>query len=98
MSERRRIPRHPIQVPVDLDEASAQTRDISAGGLYLYTDVDLRPGSEIHFSLVFPNTPSSFGHFRCVGHVLRVEDANEKIGVALTIDDIWFERDDGRGH
>ena len=59
-SERRQHPRVQISVDVDFESAhnfySGRTRDVSAGGLFIETDVGLPIGSRINIDLRFLKT------------------------------------------
>ena len=66
---------------------AASTRDASAGGLFLYTDVDFRQGAEIEVALMIPElTALPFsGMVCCHGKVVRVERNRNQYGLATKI-------------
>jgi hypothetical protein len=81
----------PVTVRSDDTEAesSAVTRDLSMGGVFLYTDRKITEGSKLEIVLILP-AELGFGEKQwacCQASVIRVEDANNcQFGVAATID------------
>ena len=100
--ERRRMARLPlevmmrIQIPGPDAVAFAETRDVSARGLYFYTHVEqLEPGQELECVLVLPEKLTQAGgptFVGCRGKVLRVNRAEpgERIGVAVEVSSYDF--------
>lgn len=94
--ERRRLARLPLEVLVRLQVPGsewidfAQTRNVSARGIYLHTHAQLDPGQELDCVLVLPEnltqapTPILVG---CRGKVLRVNPdlPGNTSGVAIEI-------------
>ena len=94
--ERRRLARLPLEVFVRLQVPDSQwvdfaeTRNVSAQGLYLHTHAQLKVGQELECVLVLPEkltqspTPVLVG---CRGKVLRVipDLPGDKTGVAIEI-------------
>lgn len=96
--ERRSGKRLPAQVPVSIKadpgtaEVSGVTRDLSSGGIFLYTDSRIVAGSELEMVLILPPelTHGEKQWVCCRASVVRVED-NEKggdYGVAASIHSI----------
>src|SRR5258708_29398282 len=93
--ERRSGPRHPARVPVSIKiqqgsaEAAGVTRDLSTGGVFLYTDSQISEGSELEMVLILPAeiTRSEKQWVCCQASVVRVEEGQEKgsFGVAASI-------------
>jgi hypothetical protein len=93
--ERRSGQRVPVQVPVslkatsDAGASSGLTRDLSRGGVFLYTDAQIIAGSEIEMVLILPPeiTMSEQQWVCCRASVVRVEDGREGkgFGVAASI-------------
>ena len=93
-TERRSRNRVPIKVPVSIksspnrEEASGYTRDLSEGGIFLYTDSQVAEGSELEMVLVLPPELTN-GEKRwvcCQASIVRVEeDAGGRRGVAADI-------------
>lgn len=95
--ERRRAPRLSVSVPVrtpnhDPGRVFGVTRDISSGGLYIYTESeDWKEGSRIRFVFEFPAEVT--GHAAttvCGGTVMRTERVESLCGIAVRIDRISF--------
>ena len=79
--ERRAAQRFDISLPVSIRCPNGQkqeqgfTQDLSARGVYFYTDICLDQGSEVEITLVMPAeiTLSENMPIRCHGKVLRVD-------------------------
>jgi PilZ domain len=94
--ERRKLARLPLEVFVRIQVCGAnavdfaETRNVSARGLYFHTKAQLEPGQELECVLVLPEkltqspSPMLVG---CRGKVLRVNPqlSGEKSGVAIEI-------------
>jgi len=68
-------------------EVTAVTRDLSMGGVFLYTDRRITEGSKLEIVLILP-PELGLGEKQwacCQARVVRVEDGDE-FGVAATID------------
>src|ERR1700751_483319 len=68
-------------------EVSAVTRDLSMGGVFLYTDQRITEGSKLEIVLILP-AELGLGEKQwacCHASVIRVEDG-QRFGVAATID------------
>lgn len=93
--ERRAGKRLPARVPVSIKaqpgtvEANGFTRDLSAGGIFLYTDSRIVAGSELEMVLILPPelTHGEKQWVCCRASVVRVEDGAEggNFGVAASI-------------
>jgi hypothetical protein len=69
-------------------QQAAMTRDLSAGGIFLYTDQHISEGSKLEIVLILP-AELGFGEKQwacCQASVVRVEDGGTKFGVAARID------------
>lgn len=94
-SERRSRRRHPVRLPVSVKSPSQDiattgfTRDLSTGGIFLYTDSQISAGSELEVVLILPPeiTKSEQQWVCCRASVVRVEDRSEggSFGVAASI-------------
>ncbi len=89
---RRQHPRTPFSVPatirVEGHTLAASTRDVSLGGLFLFTDAPFKAGSDIEIVLMLPKElglPSS-EMVCCHGTVVRVEIAAGRCGIAARIE------------
>ena len=98
--EQRNTRRFALQLPVSVKyvdggtkEQAAQTRDVSARGVFFYMDSNVKVGSDLEFTLTLPSeiTLTDSIRVRCKGKVVRVEDrGSERIGVAAAIDQYDF--------
>ena len=91
-SERRSASRIPNSVPVRVrtaegDERSAQTRDVSASGIFLYTPSRIEPGSEVELVLILPPELTSGERcwVCCQATIVRVEEFGTEFGLAAQI-------------
>ena len=92
-SERRAGTRIKTRVPTRIrtskgTDISAQTRDVSANGVYLYTQSRLEKGAEVELVLILPPELTSGEKYWvcCQATVVRVEDgAGSEFGVAAQI-------------
>jgi c-di-GMP-binding flagellar brake protein YcgR len=82
-----------IRSPQGSAEAAGQTRDLSAGGIFLYTDRQISQGSELELVLILP---AELGQGKrqwvcCQAVVVRVEDQEDgdkedrRFGVAASV-------------
>jgi PilZ domain len=93
--ERRSGQRHPSRIPVSIKsrqgtvEATGFTRDLNAGGIFLYTDSRIVAGSELEMVLILPPelTQGEKQWVCCRASVVRVEEgeAGGDFGVAASI-------------
>jgi c-di-GMP-binding flagellar brake protein YcgR len=89
--ERRSQKRVPARIPVSIrsssERAQAETRDISASGIFLYTSKRLAEGSAFEMVLMLPAelTQGEKRWICCQAEVLRVESSGERFGVAAAI-------------
>jgi hypothetical protein len=98
--EKRATRRFSLRLPVSIrftnggvQEFSAETRDVSARGVFFYIDKKLSEGSAIEFTLTLPPeiTLTESNRVRCKGRVVRVEEAKEeRLGVGAVIDQYDF--------
>lgn len=94
--ERRSGQRVPVKVPVSVRTpkqaiaTNGVTRDLSTGGMFLYTDSRISEGSELEIVLILPPeiTKSEKQWVCCRASVVRVEDSegiDGSFGVAASI-------------
>ena len=85
----------PVAITANEQEHTAQTGDISAGGVMFYMDADLAVGSPIEFKIGMPaaalGTPADV-RVLCLGRVVRSGDEDGKHVVAAVIDEYCFQR------
>jgi hypothetical protein len=85
-SDRRRATRYQVGLPVELQSGSGVTRDVSESGVYFETEQALAPGTSINFSLILGHAdPEGPFRLQCKGAIVRVEQRDNKIGVAARI-------------
>ena len=89
---RRRHARIPLTVPATIKvgkhAVAASTRDISVGGLFVFTDTPFREGSNIEIVLMLPKElglPSS-DMVCCQGKIVRAEFSAGRCGLAAEIE------------
>jgi hypothetical protein len=92
-SEKRSTRRFSLELPIKLVEqvreiTTAQTRDVSSRGVYIYLESEIAKGSPLDFVMTLPTeiTLSDPIRVHCYGRVLRVEKQNDRQGVAVSID------------
>lgn len=100
--ERRSLARLPLHVCVRfkihgaVEPGFATTRDVSAGGIYLRTCMDVKIGQELDCILVLPESltlaPNPV-YVSCQGKVLRVEsnDSNLQAGIGVAVEISSFD-------
>ncbi|HTR65366.1 MAG TPA: PilZ domain-containing protein [Terriglobales bacterium] len=94
--ERRAAQRFDFQLPLSLRWSNGEregcgfTQDLSARGVFFYTDSPLSPGDPVEVVLVMPSeiTLTENTRVRCHGRVVRVADpkVGSKSGVAVQIE------------
>jgi c-di-GMP-binding flagellar brake protein YcgR len=91
-STKRKYKRHKTTTPATVRSGehtlAATTRDVSLGGLFIFTDAALREGSEIEVVLMLPKElglPDS-QMVCCHGKIVRSEMVDGQHGVAATIE------------
>ena len=72
---------------IDGSDESAQTRDVSANGVFLYTKSRMEKGTEVELVLILPPelTAGEKCWVCCQATVVRVEDNGPQFGVAAQI-------------
>jgi len=83
--ERRRVPRYPASLVVEMEQGNGVTRDIGASGVYFETQHRPADGALIRFTLVLEHTDPAPLRLGCVGEVVRVEPRGAAFGVAAHI-------------
>ncbi len=82
----RRARRYALELRVELPHGTGVTRDVSAIGVFFFTDRPYIVGTAIDFTIVFEEAnPDAPMKVRCRGQVVRVEPSDERVGVAATI-------------
>jgi hypothetical protein len=80
-----RIPTR-LRIGNDADQ-SAQTRDVSANGVFLYTKSRMQQGSDVELVLILPPelTSGEKCWVCCQATIVRVEEEGSEFGVAAQI-------------
>ena len=91
--DRRSGQRLPVRVPVKVRQAGVEqpglTRDLSASGIFLYSESPMKPGSKLELVIMLPPGLGlgPGGWTMCQASVVRVEESEGKgIGIAATFD------------
>ena len=85
-TERRQAVRFPIAIPVELDEGTGTTRDVSLSGVFFETTQWFAPGEPVRLTLVLERaSPGDPIRLQCEGQVVRVGRSNAKVEVAVAI-------------
>src|SRR5438045_428604 len=100
-SEMRNTRRFSLKLPLTVKftngvgEAAAETKDVSARGVFFYLDSKVAEGSAIEFTLTLPPeiTLTESIRVRCTGKVVRVDQQGAQSGIAAAIDQYDFIAD-----
>lgn len=98
MPERRGTRRFTLRLPVAVQlpnhdqPLEAQTKDVSARGVFFTVSEPVEEGTPLEFMLTLPPeiTLTESIRVRCRGRAIRVEANGAKTGVAAIIDDYQF--------
>jgi hypothetical protein len=91
---RRRSDRIPARGPATIKQGNqtlaATLRDVSVGGVFLFTDASFRPGTDIQVVLMLPQELGlASSRMVCAhGKIVRVEDHAGTYGIAAQIEKI----------
>jgi len=92
VTERRSGTRIPTRVPTRVrtpegSDQTAQTRDVSANGVYLYTKARMEQGTDVELVLILPPelTSGEKCWVCCQATIVRVEENGSGFGVAAQI-------------
>jgi PilZ domain len=102
--EQRANRRFSLQLPVSIHytdghapEIAAETRNVSAQGVYFYAQSKLAEGSRIEFTMTLPPevTLTDSIRVRCQGKVVRIDNggSSAEIGIAAIIEQYDFIAD-----
>ena len=101
-SEQRTSRRFALKLPVSircedgrLKEVPAETRDLSAHGVFFYAGSVVSEGSKVEFTLTLPPeiTLTESIRVRCRGRVVRIDHEHPKTGIAAIIEQYDFVPD-----
>jgi len=89
---RRGNEREVVKLPVRLEGKEAgQTRNLSAGGIYFESAMDIAEGATLHLTLELTG-PEGPLLLHCTGEVVRLEKASGRTGVAVKIIESRLEK------
>jgi PilZ domain len=82
--DRRRDRRIDVALPVILENATGVTRDVSASGVFFWTDGMYLLGDSITFSMGRRGETGKF-MLKCRGVVFRTEPRGNEVGIAVRV-------------
>ena len=83
---RRQARRYQVSLPVDLENGSGKTRDVSKSGMFFETDQPSAPGQVIRFPVMLAYAcPGTTFRLRGEGSIVRVEGRDGNVGVAVAL-------------
>lgn len=88
----RRDERFDSDLRIKLDRGGGRMRNVSASGVYFLTDVDLKPGESLRFTLEFSGLQIGIVSARCEARVVRVDPHGRLKGIGATFESIEFHR------
>lgn len=94
----RKAERFTTQLLLQFDGGAGEVRNVSANGIYFVTDVALKEGQPLRFTLEFRDFPSGPLAVNCLARIVRiVEEQGTRLGVGASISSFEFRRIDGPG-
>ena len=88
----RKDERFDSDLKIKLDQAQATLRNVSASGVYLLTEADVKPGEPLQFTLEFAGAEIGQVWAHCEARVVRVEPRGRLRGVGAAFESIEFRR------
>jgi len=95
----RNAERFPLRLAVVLrtptQECQAETRDISSGGILLFTEAEIAVGSVVRFTIRMPGETLGAEDdvlVECEGRIVRSSEEGSGRVIAVAIDEYRFER------
>ena len=93
MDEQRAEERFKGPLRIKLSGGEGVVRDFSASGIYFVTDVALKAGQPVEFTLEFQNADAGPISANCIARIVRVEkEPGGMKGIAASINSIEFHR------
>ena len=84
--------RVPAEVPVSIDgRVVGLTRNVSPSGIFFEANDGIATGGKLRFTLTFAQATGEL-LLECIGEIVRVEDHDGKLGLAVTISESRLER------
>ena len=81
---RKRAERFQTKLPLSIGNKQGTIHNISATGAYFEIDADHKPGSNVSF-VIDLDTPGGKIQVQCQGEIVRVQERDGKLGVAVKI-------------
>ena len=91
---RRREPRFAADRAVKLEGGEARARNVSASGIYFETNVPLKAGDDLRFTVLVPRDQSSALRVRCRARVVRADALEDGFGIGAAIREFRLDRVD----
>jgi hypothetical protein len=88
----RRHERFQSELTIKLERGEGAVRNVSAGGIYFVTDVPLRAGQKLNFTLQFQDSPGGPIAANCTARIVRLEKQGTRYGIAASISSLDFRR------
>jgi hypothetical protein len=90
-SERRQAPRYPLIAKIGQEKGEGITRDLSTSGVFFLSDAGYAVGEAIGFWLELEDRDHELPlRVDCKGRVVRVEPAEGRWGIAVSMTSIGF--------
>ena len=93
----RKDERYGADLTVRFEGGEGAVRNVSASGIYFLTDVALKEGQPVRFTLDFESFPSGPISVNCIARIVRVEEQGARKGIAAAISSFEFRRIPGPG-
>lgn len=84
VSDSRREERVPVLLQAKVNETECMTRDVSPSGVFLESSAVFDLGERVDF-VIDLDSPGGKLILKCNGEVVRIEEQNGKVGVAVKI-------------
>lgn len=88
----RKEERFTTELPIKIEGGEGVVRNVSANGIYFVTDVALKEGQPVKFTLEFLDFPSGPLAVNCLARIVRVEEQGTGQGVGASISSFEFRR------
>ena len=88
----RKDERFKTELAVRLEGGVGVARNVSASGIYFVTDVALKEGAPVKFTLEFQDFPSGPIAVNCIARIVRIEEQGASKGIAAAISSFEFHR------
>jgi len=83
--------RYAVELPVSLAEGAGVARNLSTSGIYFETELVLRAGASVRFTMQLDHSPAGPMRLQCEAEIVRVVEKDGRLGVGARILDMKFE-------